>query len=87
MSTYAIEIPDECFPSTDIVRDTYYPDERHSSMPIEPIVRCRDCKHYREHEWVLITDICDVCMFFADGVKVSPDGFCAWGERKEVDEC
>lgn len=51
----------------------------------ERIVRCRDCKHYCEHEWVMVTDVSDVCHFFGDGVKVEPDGFCAWGERKEVD--
>ena len=47
----------------------------------EEIVRCRDCKHYREHEWMIATDVSDVCFFFADGVKVAPDCFCAWGER------
>lgn len=53
----------------------------------QPIVRCRDCKHYREHEFVLITDVSDVCLFWADGVKVAPDGFCAWAsKRKEADE-
>ena len=51
----------------------------------ECIVRCRDCKHYSEHEWVMVTDVSDVCHFFGDGVKVEPDGFCKWGERKEVD--
>ena len=48
----------------------------------ERIVRCRDCKHYSEHEWVMVTDVSDVCHFFGDGVKVEPDGFCKWGERK-----
>lgn len=51
----------------------------------EEIVRCRDCKHYREHEFVLITDVSDVCLFWAEGVKVAPDGFCAWGERLKED--
>ncbi|MBQ9006727.1 MAG: hypothetical protein IJ092_10205 [Atopobiaceae bacterium] len=50
----------------------------------ERIVRCRDCEHYREHEWILVTDVSDVCHFFGDGVKVEPDGFCKWGKRKEV---
>ena len=51
----------------------------------ERIVRCRDCKHYAEHEWIIATDVSDVCHFFGDGVKVEPDGFCKWGERREVD--
>lgn len=48
----------------------------------EEVVRCRDCKHYSEHEWILVTDVSDVCHFFGDGVKVEPDGFCAWGKRR-----
>lgn len=49
------------------------------------IVRCRDCKHYVDHEWIIATDVSDVCHFWADGVKVEPDGFCKWGERR-IDE-
>lgn len=48
----------------------------------ERIVRCRDCEHYAEHEWVIATDVSDVCHFFGDGVKVEPDGFCKWGVRR-----
>ena len=56
----------------------------------EEIVRCRDCKHYHKHKWFDIvpgtplgSDISDVCMFFSNGVKVEPGGFCKWGERRE----
>ena len=60
----------------------------------EEIVRCRDCEHYRKHKWFKVvvgtplgTDISDVCMFFADGCKVEPNGFCAWAvKRKEGGE-
>ena len=52
-------------------------------LPVrERIVRCRDCKYYADHEWIIATDVSDVCHFWADGVKVEPDGFCKWGERK-----
>lgn len=52
----------------------------------ERIVRCRDCKHYSDHEWIMVTDVSDVCHFWhGKPTKVKPDGFCAWGERKEVD--
>ena len=47
----------------------------------EEIVRCRDCAYYRDIQWVITTDIPDVCTFFSDGVKVEPDGFCKWGKR------
>ena len=50
----------------------------------EEIVRCRDCRHYSDHEWVILTDVSDVCDFWnGEPTKVAPDGFCAWGERKE----
>ena len=48
------------------------------------IVRCRDCEHYSDHEWVIATDVSDVCHFWGGGpVKVEPDGYCAWGVRRE----
>ena len=45
-----------------------------------PVVRCRDCEHYH-------ADI-HGCDEFGDEwrgeyASVGPDGFCAWGERRE----
>ncbi len=55
--------------------------ENNGATIAERIVRCRDCKHYSEHEWILITDVSDVCHFWhGEPTKVKPDGFCAWGE-------
>ena len=56
-------------------------------LPVrEKIVRCKDCKHYKDHEWVILTDVSDVCHFWGGGsVKVEPDGFCKWGERRAGD--
>jgi len=52
----------------------------------ERIVRCRDCVHYSEHEWIIATDVSDVCHFWhGEPTKVASDGFCAWGERKAVE--
>ena len=69
-------------------------DPRFTIEPIEhngEIVRCRDCKHYRAHKWFEVvvgtplgTDISDVCLLWADGCKVEPDGFCAWAIRRDV---
>lgn len=51
----------------------------------EVIVRCKDCKHYSEHEWIIATDVSDVCHFWhGEPTKVEPDGFCKWGEPREV---
>lgn len=42
----------------------------------EEVVRCRDCKHCMSY-WK--SDYCDYFSY----VTNDPDGFCAWGERKE----
>lgn len=71
----------ECIPSDN---GLWWPNPAHvdpSRPNTEEIVRCKGCKHYRKTVWCGITDITDACLFFADGVKVQPDGFCAWGER------
>lgn len=54
------------------------------------IVRCRDCKHYADHEWItspqygLGSDFEHVCHFWhGKPTKVAPEGFCSYGERKE----
>lgn len=44
----------------------------------ERIVRCRDCRFLMSY-WK--SDYCD----YFSHVTNDPDGFCAWGERKEVD--
>ena len=51
----------------------------------EEIVRCRDCKHYGQGQ-------CDHdhqepwrCMFW-DSYLALPGKFCAWGEKRHVDE-
>ena len=56
---------------------------KHDGVRCEQVVRCRDCEHYSEHEWVIATDVSDVCHFWhGEPTKVEPDGFCAWGERR-----
>jgi hypothetical protein len=59
-----------------------------------PVVRCRDCKYAQvRHPLNPITGIpagiedwrCDYFWNADELPEVEPDGFCAWGERKEVD--
>ncbi len=57
------------------------PSDRSASWRVhERIVRCRDCEHYRER--------INGCVEFGDESRgeyanVEPDGFCAWGKRRE----
>lgn len=43
----------------------------------QPIVRCRDCKEYRPELYNHIA--CELL-----GRYVEPNGFCAWGERRDA---
>lgn len=46
-------------------------------LPVrERIVRCRDCKYYEPNTYSHFT--CELLTF-----HVEPDGFCAWGVRRE----
>lgn len=44
----------------------------------EEIVRCRDCRHYTEDE----DEYYHYCGSWCE--QVEPDGFCAWGERRNA---
>jgi len=47
------------------------------TIEAEPVVRCRDCKHY--HDFDTHFDCNHVCGM--DDVR--PDDFCSYGERRE----
>ena len=55
----------------------------------EPIVRCKDCKHMHVVRHWLGMNVTE-CWLHADRESgalgkeaTEPDGFCAWGERRE----
>lgn len=54
-------------------------------MPV--IVRCRDCKHFTPkgtHKFEDGNVNADYCKYVRGWLlQITPDGFCAWGERKE----
>lgn len=51
------------------------------------IVRCRDCKHFTPkgtHKFENGKTNADYCTYVRSWMlQITPDGFCAWGERKE----
>ena len=50
----------------------------------EPIVRCRDCKHFDENATPRDRECPDFCRRL--GVDMAGgNGFCAWGEPREVE--
>ena len=91
MSEYIVSVPDE---------EAEYFVERFGFENVKlfgygltgEIVRCRNCKHYVDHEWItspqygLGSDFEHVCHFWhGKPTKVEPDGFCAWGERNDTE--
>lgn len=74
MSEYIVRITDDMPYEIKAELNAWY-------IESEPIVRCRDCKHADE----IMTRYAGMqyaCMRF-DDATVTPDGFCAWAERRE----
>ena len=65
--------------------------EEHGAVlchPQEPVVRCKDCKLYEppterhlEDAYIKLPGRCKIVRQYIQ--EVSPNGFCAWGERVE----
>ena len=70
MSEYIIEMGNSSYRSTSglLCADV-------SQLKAE-VVRCRDCKHYTDDEM----EYYHYCGSWCE--QVTPDGFCAWGERR-----
>ena len=56
----------------------------------EEIVRCRDCRCFTPESTIRFPDGStneDFCSYFkAYKLQITPDGFCAWGERRQDNE-
>ena len=56
------------------------------SLARDEIVRCRDCKHFTPkgtHKFENGKVNADYCKYIRGWMlQITPDGFCAWGERK-----
>ena len=60
--------------------------ETHFAVTLPEIVRCRDCEHftskgtYKFENGKVNADYCDYVRGWV--LQITPDGFCAWGERR-----
>lgn len=63
------------------------PDDWYGTLH-EEIVRCRDCKWFTPkgaHKFENGKVNADYCKYIRGYMlQITPDGFCAWGERKEA---
>lgn len=51
------------------------------SLPRERIVRCRDCKYFKQRKGILPPMVCERWGYY--NFKTEPERFCAWAERRE----
>lgn len=75
-----IEYGKEYIISTKIVQDDWadgFGTKYTYSLKFDELVRCRDCKHARKTDAGMNCDRHILCARF------NPDGFCAWGVRRE----
>ena len=55
-------------------------------LPVQELVRCRDCKFYHEDDYGYCEFWGDVFHHWEGHDKADPNGFCHMGERKEDDK-
>lgn len=75
MSEYIVNFGDD--KSSAFVRLAMAEVACHGAKLREEIVRCRDCKYYMHSSW-------HRCDLHSIAHEVEPDGFCAWGERRDA---
>ncbi len=75
MNEYIIELPDKPFK---IVRDGWNVRVEWDYKQREEIVRCKDCKYMSKD-----TNVFKWCYRLSPEFACEPDGFCAWGKRRE----
>ena len=66
---------------TDVVADYLLDND------VLPVVRCKDCKHYKEFRTKRNKQIMRLCCRMGKNdveYSVKPDDFCSYGERKDV---
>ncbi len=85
MSEYIVEVPDE-EAELFIARFGINGTTMFGYQLVDEIVRCRDCKHFTPkgtHKFdngKTNEDYCDYVRGWM--LQITPDGFCAWGERR-----
>lgn len=53
-------------------------------LPRAEIVRCRDCVYICNREYANGLEFYTCSYFDSEYAEVEPDGFCAWGERRDA---
>lgn len=63
--------------------------EKLPAADVAPVVRCKDCKHYRNYPnglcYLHTEPKTNARGYSGEAVCVEPDDFCSYGERKKVE--
>ena len=62
-------------------QDEIVPGMREQLENCVEVVRCKDCKHYKQNPWSNEENM--MCMCWCDWLATDPDDFCSSGERKD----
>lgn len=70
----------------DAIKMISYP-EYTPAADVAPVVRCKDCKHYRNYQnglcYLHTEPKTNARGYSGDAVCVEPDDFCSYGEKKD----
>lgn len=59
------------------------PEGHHDGEVVAELIRCKDCKHYYEKEWVVGGGSYTTC-WYQTIANAQPNDFCSRAERKEA---
>lgn len=69
----------------DVIREV----DAQPAADVAPVVRCKDCKHYRNYPnglcYLHTEPKTNARGYSGEAVCVEPDDFCSYGERKKVE--
>lgn len=70
-----------------LLEDVIWEVDAQPAADVAPVVRCKDCKHYRNYQnglcYLHTEPKTNARGYSGDAVCVEPDDFCSYGERKE----
>lgn len=70
-----------------LLEDVIWEVDAQPAADVAPVVRCKDCKHYRNYQnglcYLHTEPKTNARGYSGEAVCVEPDDFCSYGERKE----
>jgi hypothetical protein len=70
-----------------LLEDVIWEVDAQPAADVAPVVRCKDCKHYRNYQnglcYLHTEPKTNARGYSGDAVCVEPDDFCSYGEKKD----